>query len=645
MQNIADIKDISALTFDEHVKLLEELNRRALQNPQAAPSLLPDFYRLLDGHATEPAIKDVIARTFFDITRTLSKEETVAVINRLDSIGKQEVVRLISDKITDRNPACAEEMFRRQIERIKNTPADYENDFIDIAIHLRKAIAAASDEDAAVMFAQTETLPESVRKHMFSQLSNLYDQKNVLRDVIWDKIINLEPKDVPNLGALYDVLSSAALQTNERQEACLNIVRTYIATPKQSAADMSCVTRTLIILRDNPACRNEVDKLLDVVLKNPNTSKRMKKEIYRTTGNVKMLTSHATIGQRVEKTAENSYGFKIVENVPPDQPVLLVLGGTGTFDNAAANGYLSTVQKLLQHNDIKDQVALYGAVYDFGAPMDYQYAFDHMEARRLLFQKHHHAAKAELYNNDTLDPAYVEDLFKNIFLARISDKDGKPLSVNEACSRMRKTTVFAHCHGAYTFLKLEEKIQDKMRELGYTNEEREKILQELVCVAHAPHAPLAVSKATMISFVSAQDKSINHYNNFTTDLWRLPKDEVLMSYFPGKRGELIMAPTLGDVSDQHTFAGFKLEDQDLGEDGRKLFILERATLLHAVQRSSSKAQRPQTAREIICGNDPDIKKDIEKLTANGEIMWEKLRKNAIQRLLAQKHLREHNGGR
>ena len=86
-----------------------------------------------------------------------------------------------------------------------------------------------------------------------------------------------------------------------------------------------------------------------------------------------------------------------------------------------------------------------------------------------------------------------------------------------------------------------------MKELGYSRQEQAQIQKELLCVAHAPFAPLGVSKSTMISFVSAQDWEIRHYNNFEKEIRPLSKNnKVLLSYFPDKKGEMFLAPSLGE---------------------------------------------------------------------------------------------------
>ena len=210
-------------------------------------------------------------------------------------------------------------------------------------------------------------------------------------------------------------------------------------------------------------------------------------------------SSHIIIGQRTEKTKENPHGFWLVNNVPFDEPAILALTGSGTkeragIDNQAgyrsANGYLSDIEKILQRGDLTQKVGLYAVIYNLGRNEYGEERFNDRIARKKLFADHHvpsydlclyrqhnpkfvgnkyvwQNAKGQTIeqplDEETLSPTYVSELFEKAFLFRLCDKDGRRLSVDEACRRMRKVTVVAHCHGAYTFLKVEEKMQQKMK--------------------------------------------------------------------------------------------------------------------------------------------------------------------------------------
>ena len=117
--------------------------------------------------------------------------------------------------------------------------------------------------------------------------------------------------------------------------------------------------------------------------------------------------------------------------------------------------------------------------------------------------------------DEEYNPTYVDDLFKKVILPRITLHNGKgKLSTEEACQRIRKLNIVAHCHGGYTALKLEEKMQEAMTLIGYNNDERKKIQSQLLVVAHAPACALGVSKSQFVSFKSVYDSDTPLKNNF-----------------------------------------------------------------------------------------------------------------------------------
>lgn len=179
---------------------------------------------------------------------------------------------------------------------------------------------------------------------------------------------------------------------------------------------------------------------------------------------------------------------------------------------------------------------------------------------------------------DTIKPQYIKQLFDALILPRISE-DGKKLDKNEAIKRIRNLTIWAHCHGAYVFLSLEELMQQKMAELGYTPSEMRDIQKQLFCVAFAPMMPLDASKSTVLSFASMYDRFLTkrHSNIFTyyidnykseiaakdkqhgmTDKASTEKDISYLvenpennqiAYFPKAQGNIFIFPHLGDNFD------------------------------------------------------------------------------------------------
>lgn len=88
------------------------------------------------------------------------------------------------------------------------------------------------------------------------------------------------------------------------------------------------------------------------------------------------------------------------------------------------------------------------------------------------------------------------------------------LSTQEACKRIRKLNIVAHCHGGYVALKLEEKMQAAMKKLGYSDEDRKQIQSQMLVVAHAPACALGLSQSQFVSFKSVYDSGTPLKSNF-----------------------------------------------------------------------------------------------------------------------------------
>ena len=226
--------------------------------------------------------------------------------------------------------------------------------------------------------------------------------------------------------------------------------------------------------------------------------------------------SSIEIGLRTQKTDDNPYGYTKVDNIPADEVCVLYLGGDGATTDRAANGYAKIIQNEILA-DLDPSIPVYSVTYNFEGHKQ-------SVARKVSQIKHRTEV---LSNNEDIDktlskateeeynPKYVDDLFKKVILQRITLHDGKgKLSTEEACRRIRKLNIVAHCHGGYTALKLEEKMQEAMELIGYSNDERKKIQSQLLVVAYAPACALGVSKSQFVSFKSVYDSNTPLKNNF-----------------------------------------------------------------------------------------------------------------------------------
>lgn len=250
--------------------------------------------------------------------------------------------------------------------------------------------------------------------------------------------------------------------------------------------------------------------------------------------------SFTCLAERGKKTESNPFGFDIAQNITADEVVVLTLTGTGDagIHYSNYNGYLKRINEFVEEisEEAKQPVRSVVAVVDFG---NY---YSPVTARNLLalqYAKPKEAlAKLQplpiIRQQEYKMPRYVQDIFDNVFSERIST-NGKRIDTVQAAQNLRKVIIIDHCHGGYVALKLEELMQQKMRELGYKKSDQEKILKQLLVMSYAPDCPLGVSKAQTITFSSAMDYETNHGSQLKDYLQRY---DFGIAYFPDKMGNV-----------------------------------------------------------------------------------------------------------
>ncbi len=259
-----------------------------------------------------------------------------------------------------------------------------------------------------------------------------------------------------------------------------------------------------------------------------------------------IVRSSVLIGTRVPKTEENRLGW--VDNFKPDinKPCVIVLPGDGTDIPKQASGMLKPFEYLLKKRGCSGAIDCCAVYYRFNRLNGYLNTARH--------QLMNNAGRGiDLRNNPLPDvqaeisnPQYIDELFDAFFKERIQTPAGKKLPVDEVVRMMRNVTFFGHCHGAYTYTKLEEKLADSLKLLGYTASEQALILKNVSGVMYAPYAPLGNSKTNVVSFANVQDRIVQHHNQFQRAIQALDKKaEFSFSYFPDTNGNVFLSPTNG----------------------------------------------------------------------------------------------------
>jgi hypothetical protein len=424
---------------------------------------------------------------------------------------------------------------------------------------------------------------------------------------------------------LYKNLQSVVINDASKVSQCLYIINTSIGHPRQNASSLRTAYTTLGHIRAYNQYKEKADMVIMRGLLHPENSANSKRYGYEQLDKNDNTIARFTMFQRIERTQANIYGLKNVDNVSLSEPSLLFLGGNGTIDEKSANAYLTTFERLLHKNNIKDGVTLYAAVYDFDdSDFEAENFYDYATHVKMMHDNQQAKKIVQELNADTFHAQYVNELFEKFFLKRIVDENGNRLSVQQACLNMRKITVVAHCHGAYTFAKLEEKLAEKLAEAWYLPEEMLMILHELLCVAHSPYIPLGAAKSTMISFISTQDVEFSQYKYFEYEMQNMSETgEAMLSYFPGQQGEMFLAPNMGDSIDKHKLLDYNTEQAGLNKNGQAILIFASNTIVNSVKNSIEGNSLP-SVKDIICGQSDRLRVFFDSLQQNGVKIWSKI---------------------
>ena len=275
--------------------------------------------------------------------------------------------------------------------------------------------------------------------------------------------------------------------------------------------------------------------------------------------------------------------------------------------------------------------------------------FSDKDARTLLFKKHRQAFMDEDVSKGTdgfsaeeENPAYIEALYDQIIKPRVSRLNGKvKTDAKTAAQNTAQVMFYAHCNGAYTVLKLEELMRQKMQKLGNTDWDISDIQKHITAVAYAPACPLGVSKMNFVSFKSLNDTVTGeHYNNallyasqriiedrtYWTDKNLRQKEtseegqpfDFKFSFYPDKQGNVFVIKQKGDYKDLIHIDGdeiwvdsFNLSDKEhnniaIGdtEDSKQMYYVMRRVLANAILQINNPqagVQDPLSVRDLAVG--------------------------------------------
>ncbi|MBR5904800.1 MAG: hypothetical protein IKZ49_04725, partial [Alphaproteobacteria bacterium] len=517
-----------------HVKELENISRMLDVSKFGVKDSLNKFYAEL-----KELEKDYYQDLLFEIRdlyikfiEVLSDKDVLKsfdyIYRNYNSIIDPSVIDIIFKKHPSIIDSCLEKIFKKIQKEFKRGNTK----FIDMNFGLITICLSYFDSkkrqdliDRILNF--TDENLKIINKKFIPQI---YGRFPDLRKKLFNFIISYPDTDSnEGLEDLYKNLTDIISIDNSITKKCLSLINKHLRNENLDKNIVGYMIKILSVGYNIPEYKESAEKIIGKIKsKQKNFGLENQRAIARIIGDTDRLRSTMLIGQRVEKTEENPHGFQIVNGIPIDETCVLFLGGNGTTDGQKLNGYLGDVKTVLEKSGLDGKVGIYGVIYNFGdVDKDEKYAFRDERARKFFMFKHGRRkirAKFDAITEDDINPRYVKILFETVFLPRIS-KNGQKIDAESAKRNIRKINVVAHCHGSYTFLKVEELMWQKMSELGYTKQEMTEIQKQLLCVCYAPYCPLGISKSEFISFATANDANSKYGNLFGNVGRKIIKDE------------------------------------------------------------------------------------------------------------------------
>lgn len=102
------------------------------------------------------------------------------------------------------------------------------------------------------------------------------------------------------------------------------------------------------------------------------------------------------------------------------------------------------------------------------------------------------------------------DMFVNQYLMPLVSKSGKKIDCIQAQKNMRNVNMMSYCNGTALIQDIEKTLLNRMKSLGYTNEECEKIQSQMCMFPIATYVLSGQQKSTCVSFRDINDDEVNH---------------------------------------------------------------------------------------------------------------------------------------
>lgn len=217
------------------------------------------------------------------------------------------------------------------------------------------------------------------------------------------------------------------------------------------------------------------------------------------------------LGQRVEKSEDNQYGWEdkiTADQIDRTKPIVICLPGSGTFTASASNGMCKSIEGMLGISGLAPEnkpCQIYGVYY--GRP------FGAGAKERIYFDGKANGENPDLsaipqrnQENIVAIEEFAHELVESVFKPLVQDENGELHQPMEIARGFRNIHFVSFCFGSVVQSAINQELRHYLQTTGLDPESIEKLESQICVLQTAPIASETKTCQTTVNFVSLNDE-------------------------------------------------------------------------------------------------------------------------------------------
>lgn len=217
------------------------------------------------------------------------------------------------------------------------------------------------------------------------------------------------------------------------------------------------------------------------------------------------------LGQRVEKSEDNQYGWedKIeADKIDGTKPIVICLPGSATITAGLSNGMCKSIEGMLGMSDFAPEdkpCQIYGVYYDrsFGSGAKERIYFD---SKAKGDQPDLSTMPQRTIENIQAIEKFAQELVEGVFKPLVQDENGQLYKPMDIARGFRNVHFVSFCFGSVVQSAINQELRQYLQTTGLDLESIEKLESQICVLQTAPIASETNTNQSTINFVSLNDE-------------------------------------------------------------------------------------------------------------------------------------------